>query len=158
MAQPVSKELQKFSLEVQVADKLVDMPWRPIFGISAAKGRHINLDEGKALRFALKREALQRKRRRLRKVIFVDSAVIVGAASKGRSASRSLNKELKGMLPWILGGRLYPQFVWIPSGANPSDPLSRGRKLGTWLRDVRLKKKKWAGLSGGWLRDLTAQN
>ena len=58
------------------------------------------------------------------------------------------------MLPWILGGRLYPQYVWILSGSNPSDPLSRGRTLRLWIQQMQANMRGWKGHLHGWIRDL----
>lgn len=151
----VTKEERKLALETEAGAQLIKYKWRPIFSLAAKPDRHINLDEGKAYRFAPKRDALQKRRRRKKKVYLLDSGVWVGAGSKGRSSPGPVLCEQKSALPWVMGGRLYPQLLWIPSGSNPSDPLSRFSSLPRWLRAMRERARRWRGHDGGWIRDLT---
>ena len=62
MAQRLGKEFGQMRLEAEVGEQLLRLDWRPTFALKARPGRHINLDEAKALRFAIKRDASNRER------------------------------------------------------------------------------------------------
>lgn len=148
------EELQKLRLETEVGAELLKFDWAPVFSLHVQDERHINLDECKALRFGVIRDAECKNRRRRRKIYLVDSGVAVGAFAKGRSSSKKINREIRRLLPYLLGGRLYMQLIWIPSHANPSDPLSRHVSLRIWVSKMRAQVKAWMGRPHEWLMDL----
>ena len=61
-----------------------------------------------------------------RVVVLVDSKVVVGAATKGRSPSVPLNRLLKRLAALCFAGGLVLHSVFIPTSHNPSDWPSRG--------------------------------
>ena len=73
---------------------------------------------------------------RTRPVVLTDSRVALGAMAKGRSSSAPLNAVMRGMLPYILGGGLYPGMLHVSSEANRADGPSRQGPLTGPTREV----------------------
>ena len=93
---------------------------------SSAKYRrrpHINIGECGALMDAERAAARERPCSRI--VAVSDSQVVVGAATKGRSASPALNGRLQQGLATFLGGDIYTVLAWVPSAMNPGDDPTR---------------------------------
>lgn len=61
-----------------------------------------------------------------RAVLLVDSRVVVGAYSKGRSSSKQLNRLLRSMLGWSIVGQKSLHLIWVGTKSNPADHPSRG--------------------------------
>ena len=61
LSQHVPEELRRLALDTEVGAQLIRFKWRPVFGVKARPGRHINCDEGKAYRFLMKRDALKKQ-------------------------------------------------------------------------------------------------
>ena len=59
----------------------------------------------------------------------IDSQVTLGAVVKGRSASASLNRELRRFLPSLLFHDSYSEFMYYRSKDNPADDPTRGEIL-----------------------------
>ncbi|CAE8597891.1 unnamed protein product, partial [Polarella glacialis] len=55
----------------------------------------------------------------------MDSACVIGAFCKGRSASRRLNKKCRKHGAIVLAGKLEGFYPWVPSADNPADGPSR---------------------------------
>ena len=61
-----------------------------------------------------------------RVVVMVDSKVIVGAVTKGRSCSIPINSILQRLAALCFAGGLVLHVVFVPTSHNPSDWPSRG--------------------------------
>ena len=73
------------------------LAWRDLGGYRFNRTEHINIQELEALKNELKRRVSGRGIVRSRRVVLVDSRVVVmGAWAKGRSSSRRLNRSLRG--------------------------------------------------------------
>ena len=97
---------------------------------------HINLLELAALVELARRVA--RHFGACRVLAFVDSAVVRGACSKGRSASAGISKLLRRFCSICLASGLYFTTPFCPTRLNPSDDPTRGREVrdpidGSWL-------------------------
>lgn len=90
--------------------------------------QHINILEMKMLKAELK-DLVTLDTTPQRAVVLVDSRVVVGAFSKGRSSSRQLNRILRSMLGWMVAGQKSLHLVWVQSCANPSDFPSRNKPI-----------------------------
>ena len=100
-----------------------------IFRGAERKARNINAGEirgRKALWRDIASNAAEHRRRHL---VVYDSAVTVGAASKGRSPALSLMRELRLTYPHILAADCAEGALWCESAMNAADHGSRGRKL-----------------------------
>jgi hypothetical protein len=99
-----------------------------VLSVRCLDDEHINLKEARALlvfvRWVLRKPA--HFGRRL--VVLVDSNVVVGAVTKGRSASYPLNLLLRRLAALCLFGDLLLHVVFIATEHNPADAPSRGVK------------------------------
>ena len=85
---------------------------------------HINLEECSALVWSV-HDRLRRPGEQGTKCLhIIDSAVVTGAAKKGRSSSRQLNARMRQLGAVVIAGRLEPFYAWTASGLNPSDEPS----------------------------------
>ena len=89
--------------------------------------RHISIGELRAYLAAEKELGFARPSSR--ELFGLDSQVVLGLLSKGRSASPSLNWELSKSVPTILGFDLYHELFYFETSMNPSDDPTRGRKI-----------------------------
>lgn len=124
-----------------IAELVCDWDWRTVFSHAASDHSHINLKELRAARLYLKRHAKSKNKKNGRVIILLDSQVARGALTRGRSPSYPINRQLRRLVPTLIGGKIFPTFLWIPSKANPSDPPSRFRPLWSWLKDARAAKR-----------------
>ena len=83
----------------------------------AKQKRHINIGELRAFLKTEKKGKIKGKATRV--VIGGDSQVALGCLLKGRSASRTLNRELQASLPHLLGGGIYSYHLYTPTSINP---------------------------------------
>ena len=113
---------------------LLTMPldWQVAFRYVFRFQKHINVLEAQAVLIWFKRLAKQRFQNQ-RVIILVDSAVVKGAVTKGRSGSRVLNKVLRQLAAICLAHNFYCELVWIPTWANPADAPSRNAPLSDWI-------------------------
>ena len=88
-------------------------------------GEHINVLELRALITGLRWVLSFPSSIGCRVVLLIDSSVVVGAVSKGRSSSFPLLVLLRRLSALCLAGGLFVQAVWIPSESNPADGPSR---------------------------------
>ena len=91
------------------------LAWRDLGGYGFKRTEHINIQELEALRNELKRLVNQRGIVRTRRVVLVDSRVVVGAWAKGRSSS------VLGKCKLVL--------IWVNTHINPADDVSRFVRL-----------------------------
>ena len=101
----------------------------------AARGpRHINIGE---VRGMLKAEKiLSSKCSGSRDIYGMDSQVGLGALSKGRSASPSLNAELSRSVPTMIGCDMYSDLMYYETSINPSDAPTRGKPVPSATRSL----------------------
>jgi hypothetical protein len=96
---------------------------------------HINVLESYAFLLWLKWLLRSRQNHSRRAVVLIDSAVVVGAAAKGRSSS-CLRHSLRKVAALELAGNLQIYVVLVPSLHNPADAPSRGVKPGKRSRQT----------------------
>ena len=111
-------------LRAAVAGLVVDLPWVESFSYRFRHPQHINLLELEAL-ISLIRGPVGRGLGNRRVLCLVDSRVVLGSASKGRSSSRRVNFRLRRLGGLLLANKLSLDLCWVPSWANPSDAPSR---------------------------------
>ena len=97
-----------------------------IFSIRCHDSEHINLREGRALIHYLKWVLRSRDRHGHRIVLLVDSRVVVGGFSKGRSGSPSLNALIRQAAVLCMAGGLVLHQIYVPTEFNLADYPSRG--------------------------------
>ena len=78
--------------------------FREMLRYKFARAGHINVQETRVYKTWLK--YLCKHHFRIRAIGMIDSRVLLGAASKGRSSSGALGRVLKSSLPYVLGGAL----------------------------------------------------
>ena len=100
--------------------------FRVVFSIHVASPGHVNLEEARALVRYVKWILRSSKRCGHRLVILVDSKVVIGAVTKGRSSSTPLNALVRRLAALTFAGGLVLHFIFVPSAHNPSDWPSRG--------------------------------
>ena len=92
---------------------------------------HINVAEARSRRALWRSIAGRVSEHRRRHLVVYDSAVVVGAASRGRASSgaKGLSRELRLTYPHILACDAEEGCLWCESEANLADHGSRGRAL-----------------------------
>lgn len=90
---------------------------------------HINIGEMRAYVDSLELHARRIDRRDSRLILFGDSAVVMGACSKGRSGSPPLLGLMRRAAALQMAFGLFPNHHHIPSAANPADGPSRGKAV-----------------------------
>ena len=103
------------------------LQYREFLSRKSPNSRHINIGELRAYLAAEKAHGLAKPSSR--ELFALDSQVVLGLLSKGRSASPSLNWELSKSLPSNLGLDLYQELFYFETSKNPSDDPTRGRTL-----------------------------
>ena len=109
--------------------------WSVLFSYRFRHQDHIDVLELTALTSLIKHLG-NRGARRQRILCCVDSRVVLGAVSKGRSSSRRLNFCLRKLAFECLGASLSVDLLWLPSWGNPADAPSRGTSLVAWRRTL----------------------
>ena len=99
--------------------------WTTSHRCTFAHKQRINVLEMKMVRAELI-DLVSKIRSPHRAILLVDSRVVVGAFSKGRSSSRQLNRILRSLIGWSVAGEKSLHLVWVRSKSNPSDHPSRG--------------------------------
>ena len=110
-----------------VNDVAVSSQWVLKSDWTFKKLRHINLQELAAvLRLSTD---LVKLRRSVRFVALVDSIVVRGAVSKGRSSSRALSSVLRRLCSTFLAGSLYATLPFCPTRLNVADDPTRNHPI-----------------------------
>jgi len=117
-----------------------------VLSVRTSASEHINLEESKALSRLVRWILRSPSRFEYRVVILVDSLVVLGAVSKGRSSSIPLNRLLRWLAALTFASKLRLHLVYVPSKTNPADPPSRGGPA-TW--PDALRKSTLRGAPGG---------
>ena len=151
-----AQELGMCQSNQDVNELVLALPWKVRSSYSFDQTHHINLQELRAVSNEVKRyvrTAGVSLLRGGRQVIFVDSAVVVGALGRCRSSSFRLNGILRSLLPFLLLGNLTLCSIWIPAGINPGDYPSRRKRLPPPLPPPRLCSHLLSFLSQSSLRN-----
>ena len=96
---------------------------------------HINAKEFRAYRTRLRHAARRPVCHGTRQLTLPDSSVVRGAASKGRSSSRRLNRLWRPVLPELLAADIQDGTLQVPWKHNPADDAIRYWK--TWPDRLR---------------------
>ena len=128
----------------QLEDLMQAHVWNTTGRCKFGHKQHINLLEMKMLKAELV-DLVQTSVEPSRVVVLVDSRVVAGAYSKGRSSSKQLNRILRSMLGWSLVGRKSLHLLWVQSSKNPSDHPSRGARIPEPKRDDPILKEIFWG-------------
>ena len=103
------------------------LKFRLLFKHRAGSPRHINIGELRAFLRAELQLGLEQPHSR--DLFGLDSQVVLGCVTKGRSSSPSLNKELEKSLGNVLGLGLFSETFYVETRLNPADDPTRGRPL-----------------------------
>ena len=107
------------------------LSWTALCSYRFVTSKHINLLELESLISLLRR--IRREGIRTRRIlVFVDSRVVLGAVSKGRSRSRKVNFIFRKLGFWCLAFVIALELVWVPTWPNPADAPSRSKTIGSW--------------------------
>jgi len=129
--------------DLAVGDQLLDWHWKYVFEWRCDPNdkAHINEKELRAARTWIRRMCRAGARNGRRLVLLCDSRVATGAVNRGRSPAKRINRLLKTLVPFLVGAESYISVLWIPSKANPSDPISRGSSLWRRLKSERFQRQ-----------------
>ena len=117
--------------------------FRVVLSVAVSEPQHINLEEGRALLRYVRWLLRSRSRFGHRVVVLIDSRVVIGAVTKGRSFSVPLNAILRRLAALCFAGGLILHCVFVPTSHNPSDWPSRGGPS-TWPNELRHSRPKAA--------------
>ena len=110
------------------AQQPVGLRWHTLVASRWSRAEHVNVLEARALSTAV-RWAISRTTPSTcvgrNALVFVDSAVVLSAATKGRSSSPLLLRRLRQLAALLLAAGTRLHLVWVPSAANPADGPSR---------------------------------
>ena len=106
-----------------VSELCRSLKWKKLLQFRFRKANHINVNESLSFRSLVKH--LSKDEPGSRFVALLDSKVVIGSTSKGRSSSKQLNFYLGSTLPYFIGGDLYPYLIHVGSKEYPSDDISR---------------------------------
>lgn len=112
-------------LENQLVNEVaVSSSWEEMSSWTFKKQSHINiLEESSVLRLV---NLLAREKRSLRVVNLVDSYVVRGATSKGRTSSRGLSPILRRVNAMLVASFIFMTLPYVPTRWNASDDPTRG--------------------------------
>ena len=113
--------------------------FKTILSLKAKCPAHNNVLEAEAYLTWLKWLLRSVKHRDARAVCLVDSKVVLGGVTKGRSSSRPLLRVLRRVGALQLAGNLLTRLVYCPTECNPADAPSRGVRVRSTIRDKRHK-------------------
>ena len=100
--------------------------WKDIISIAWTRtGEHINVLEARAYGLALRWRARALRHHGSRFVHLVDSLVVLGVMSKGRSSSTRLRPVIMRNAAVILAAGFYPSLGYVRTHVNPADRPSR---------------------------------
>ena len=119
------------------------LPWKEMMVWSCKPGRHINLLELSAVEKLV--EKLSRRASCQRLVILVDSIVVRGCVSKGRSASRALTSILRRLFSLMVAADFYAVLPYAPTRLNVADDPTR---------DVVIREPIRSSVIEEWAEDL----
>ena len=104
--------------------------WDLVYKGTWRKTDHTNINELRVAVGLLRHLSRSSRSWHTRHLIFIDSLVALGAASKGRSSSAPLLRLCRQLVPLSLILGIRPYYRYIPSEMNPADGPSRGERVG----------------------------
>jgi len=122
--------------------------WKVAFAHSWKKSEHNNVGEARAAVWATRRLGHAGVRDR-RCVVWSDSQVVIGALTKGRSASRALNALCRRQCAMCLLFGLRVQHRYVSSGENYADGPSRGSRYPGVAAETKVKAARRRGSCSG---------
>ena len=134
---------------VDLPDELSAPPADPVLAASIASWQwrvtaayeleidHINAQELRVFVSLVVRRCRAAANAGQRLVALLDNQAASGAAAKGRSSSRRMNRLLRRLAAFLMAADLYIAPLYIPSAVNPADPPSRRQSLRAWLARKR---------------------
>ena len=105
--------------------KVLEGEWKTVVSTKWHSRVHINESELRCARMALQHAASRPCCRGTRLPLYVDSSAAIGAAAKGRSASRRLNHVCRQIAAVVLAAELRVAWFWVPTAQQPADAASR---------------------------------
>eukprot|EP00971_Amphidinium_carterae_P341681 6480620-Amphidinium_carterae.1 len=117
-------------------------PWKVAFYFTFKCHEHINILELRALVRLVQRIQSQGLRR-VRILVGLDSKVVIGAATRGRSSSRALNHHLRRLAFFCMGYEIKLLLFWLPTWGNPADAPSRNMPLQSWSDKLPAEVVDW---------------
>ncbi|CAE8683129.1 unnamed protein product, partial [Polarella glacialis] len=133
---PEGLELEESPIWVSLAQSL---QYKEIWRSKSASRRHINIGEVRAY---LKAEAIAAEERPVSQTLIgSDSQVTLGAVTKGRGSSPSLNVELSSSVPTVIAAEIYSVGGFLLTAVNPADDPTRDRPV----RDPTHRLPAWWG-------------
>ena len=117
-----------------------------IFSVRITAPGYINLEKTRVLIFYVLSVLRSRDHFCHRLLVLVDSKVVTGAVTKGRSSSVPLSGLLRRLAALCFAGGLLLHCVCVPKSHNPGDWSSRGLRLPG--RRSRLVAVSWCPASG----------
>ena len=105
------------------------LDWFSAGGWAFTQSSHINLSELRALKGEVRALCKSVVNHRKRRIVLLDSRVVVGCTAKGRSSSFKLNGLLRTLMGYTVGARISLCLVWVNTLGNPADFPSRNKPL-----------------------------
>jgi len=119
-----SNTIQNFCAS-NVSDFVQNSRWSTIISSKWRSAEHINILELRAVISAIRWALSYPSSMGCRVLVLSDSAVAVGALSKGRSSSPQLLSRLRSVASLLLCSGIRLTVSWIPTELNPADEPSR---------------------------------
>jgi hypothetical protein len=121
--------------------------WSRVARTKWARKEHINVLECRAWMMGLRHAGRSPAKRGLRILFLVDSMVVLGAVSKGRSSAFALNHLLRKSASVALFWQIRPMMRYVPTWRNCADGPSRGGRVGV-MPSTKMVKGRKRGLRG----------
>ena len=132
-------------LDAEFAAVIAEWPWR-VCAAYDMEADHINAQELRVFVSLIVRRCRSAANTGQRIVGLLDNLAATGAAAKGRSSSRRMNRLLRRLGAFLMAADVYIAPKYVPSGVNPADPPSRHRSLRAW-RARKLRTRACLGKS-----------
>ncbi len=123
---PPESSMQKLQPDIQKL--MLAHKWKATKSYKFSQESHVNLQEMRAFKAELKTRSLENLGGS-RCINLVDSRVVLGAWSKGRSSSVSLNPIMRSCLGYVICGQVKMINVWVDTHSNPADEPSRFKPI-----------------------------
>ena len=120
-----SEHERKYPWVANLPDILV---WREETRYRVSIAEHMNVKEFRSYRTRLRHAARRAECHGTRRLTLLDSSVVRGAASKGRSSSSRLNRIWRPVIPEILAADIQDGTLAVPTKHMPADNATRGSR------------------------------
>ena len=111
-----------------VSDLADSLGWHEVVRYRVSFREHINTKEFRAYRARLRHAARRAECHGTRRLTLLDSSVVRGTASKGRSSSKRLNRIWKPVVPELLAADIQDGTSKMPTKRMPADGPIRKRR------------------------------